>query len=135
MEAIIKKVTFLKEFETNFGKLYSFKIEYDNKVAFYNSKSKDQIKFKEGEKALFVEEEKEGKEGKKYLTIKPEMKGGGFSGFNKAVKKEQSKYSGFAVSYVKDLIVADKIDIKQWEPASKRIFEFMVALDKTIAND
>ena len=131
MKAKITKVTFKEEKETKFGMQYTFVVEYDGKKAFYNSKKKDQTKFVEGQEAEFSEEERTSGKGNKYLIVKPEYKGGN-SNFGRQLKREQSKYSGFAVSYVKDLIIADKINIKDWESASKKIFNFMVDLDKSI---
>jgi len=133
MKAKITASKFINEFESKFGILYSHLVEYDNKKAYYNSKSKDQTRFVPGKEAEFEEIEKEGKKGK-FLVIKPiQSGGGGYSGnsnYAKDVKREQSKYSGFATSYVKDLIIADKIEMKDWEAASKKIFNFMVELDK-----
>ena len=135
MKAIINDVKFLKESESKYGLLYNFRIFYDDKQAYYSCKKREQDKFIIGQEAEFTEEEKEGSNGA-YLVIKPIQKvWAGKSGFVKEIKKEQSKYSGFAVSYVKDLIIAGKIDIKNWEPASEKIFNFMVKLDKSIIHD
>ena len=130
MEALIKSVEYQTEFETKFGILHLHKVTYDDKTAFYSSKSKEQTKFIQGKSAEFEEIEKQGKNGA-YLTIKP-IFNKGFSGAGRAVKKEQSRYSGFATSYVKDLIIAGKLPLEKWEPASKKIFQFMVDLDKSL---
>ena len=53
MKAIIKKVTFNKETDGSFGKLYSFKIQYDKTTGIYRSKKKDQTHFVEGKEAEF----------------------------------------------------------------------------------
>lgn len=63
--------------------------------------------------------------------MKP-VKSAQFSNFGRQLKKEQSRYSGFATSYVKDLIISGHIKIDDWEKASKKIFTFMVELDKTL---
>ena len=134
MKAKINRIDFQREFETKYGVLYSHKIQYDeDKQGFYSSKKKDQTYFKVGEEAEFTEEFKESRQGT-YTVLKP-IRQGSFSNYNKNVKKEQSRYSGFAVSYVKDLIIADKLEMKQWESASKKIFDFMVQLDKSEEND
>ena len=131
MKAKITGAKFKKEFTTQFGTLYAHRISYNGKEAVYNSKSQDQKKFEVGKEAEFTEEYITGQYGE-YTVIKPVMSGGwkGNSNYVKDVKREQSKYSGFATSYVKDLIIADKINIKDWEKASKKIFNFMVELDK-----
>ena len=134
MKAKINRIDFQNEFETKYGVLYSHIIQYDeDKQGFYSSKKKEQTYFKVGEEAEFTEEFKESRKGP-YTVLKP-IRQGNFSNYNKNVKKEQSRYSGFAVSYVKDLIIADKLEMKQWESASKKIFNFMVELDKSIQND
>ena len=130
MKALITGAKFNKEYTTSYGTLFNYRIEYDGKTAFYSSKKKDQDYFVVGKESEFTEEEKTSDKGTFYV-IKP-IREGKFSNFSKQIKKEQSRYSGFAVSYVKDLIIADKIDIKQWEAASEKIFNFMVELDKTI---
>lgn len=130
MKAKITQVKYLKDYETKFGIMYSFIVEYEGKKAYYSCKKREQDKFKIGEEAEFVEEEKEGKNGK-YLTIKP-MQNNAYSPYNKAVKKEQSRYSGFAVSYAKDLCIAGKIEFKDISQYSTVLFDLMVSLDKTL---
>lgn len=133
MKAKITKAEFKKEFESKFGTLYQFQIEYNGKKAYFSSKTKDQKKFIVGQECEFTEEEKMGTNDTPYTIVKPKAVGGfQNSNYGKAIKKEQSKYSGFAVSYVKDLIIADKLKIEDWEKASKKIFNFMVELDKSI---
>ena len=128
--AIINSVSFVKEYETKFGILYQHKICYNDKVGYYSSKKKEGIEFEQGKEFSFIEEEKQGTNGN-YFIVKL-MPKSGQSNYVRQVKKEQSRYSGFAVSYVKDLIVAGKIDIKDWQSASEKIFKFMVNLDKTL---
>ena len=129
MKAKIINVEFQKEFESKFGILYNFKVQYDDKTAFYSCKDKNQTKFIKGQEAEFIEETRPTKNGS-IVIIKPMTNN--FIGYNKAVKKEQTKYAGFAVSYVKDMIIAGKIDIKDWEKSSEEIFNIMVKLDKTL---
>ena len=149
MEAIIKDVKFTKEGTNKFGTFYSFKVNYDDKTAFYNSKKKDQTNFVAGQKAEFTEEEitytkQDGTTGK-YLIIKPVTQGRQ-SNFGKALKKEQSKYSGFADSYVKDLMTSgvirpelteedvtwNDVVMMTWKRRAYEVFEHMVELDKSL---
>lgn len=130
MKAVIKSAEFVKEYDSKFGTLYQHRIKYDDKTAFYSSKKKEQSIFVSGKEVEFLEEQRQGEKGVWYI-VKP-MTQNNLSGYAKNIKKEQSRYSGFAVSYVKDLIIADKIKIEQWEAASKKIFQFMVDLDKTL---
>lgn len=133
MKAVIKSATFKSEFESKYGVLYSHIIEYNGKQAYYNSKKKEQTKFIAGQEAEFTEEQRQGKNGP-YMVIKPIQKQGyqNKSSFNKQLVKEQARYAGFAVSYVKDLIVADKVKLEDWRSYSTVIFEHMVELDKSI---
>ena len=132
MKAKITKVKFDKEYTDKYGVKFKFTIGYDGKEGYYSSKSKDQKKFIEGQEAEFTEEKRTWSDGRPYIIIKPVYANAGNSNYGRQLKREQSKYSGFAVSYVKDLIIAEKIPIDQWESASKKIFNFMVALDKSI---
>lgn len=138
MKAIIKKVEFIKESESKFGMMYNFKVSLNDGLnditAYYTSKKREQDTFKEGVEAEFNLEEKEGKSGQKYYTIKP-IKKFGSGNFGKALTREQSKYSGFAMSYAKDLVIADKIKLDQISEYTKKMFSLMVELDKSLLND
>lgn len=135
MKALITNVEFKKDFETKFGTMYSFEVHYDDKKAFYTSKVREQKNFVKGQEAEFVEEyktytDKNGKEAK-YLTIKlpPKEKQ---SNFGKALKKEQSRYSGFAVSYAKDLVVSGKLEFEELPTYAWILFDLMIEMDKSI---
>lgn len=135
MEAVIQEVTFYKEKESQFGKMYTFKVKYDDKLAFYTSKSKDQNKFIAGQKAEFTEEEKgyKDKNGNPatFWVIKPVTQNRQ-SNFGKALKKEQSRYSGFAMAYAKDLVVAGKITLEQMYAEAQCMMDWMVETDKKL---
>lgn len=134
MIAQITDVKFSKEGKNKFGTYYSFKVSYDGKTAFYNSKYKDQKNFIAGQEAEFTEEErtyeKDGTIGK-FLTVKP-ISQNKQSNFGKALKKEQSRYSGFAVSYAKDLVVAGRLPFDELLPYATVLFNAMAELDKTL---
>ena len=130
MKATIKNVTFSKEYQSKHGTLYAFKIQYDDKTAYYSSKSKDQKKFIKGQEAEFTEETRTGDRGE-YIIIKP-IYTGGQSSFGKRLKVEQSKYSGFAMAYAKDLVVAGKIDSEQMYVEAQCMLDWMVEADKQI---
>jgi len=130
MKAKITKAEFKKEYESKFGTMYSHLIGWGDQIGFYSSKKKDQTFFKIGEECEFTIEKKMSGSNT-WNQVKPVYQGK-FSNYNKDVKREQSKYSGFGVSYVKDLIVAGKIEMKDWEKASDKIIKFMVKIDKEI---
>ena len=130
MKAVIQDVKFIKSFDSKYGTLYSFKVTYEGREAYYNSKSKDQTKFIAGQEVEFTEEVKEGKKGD-YLFVKP-INPNKQSNYGKALKKEQTRYSGFAVSYAKDLVVAGRLPFEELTAYSTVLFEHMVELDKSI---
>lgn len=135
MKATITEVKFNKEFESKFGKFYSFYIKYDGKTSMYSSKYKEQKVFVPGQEIEFTEEiktytDKEGNQ-KEYTVIKPPTKGGQ-SNFGKALSKEKSRYSGFAVSYAKDLVVGGRIQKEELATMAWILFELMVEMDKTL---
>lgn len=135
METIIQEVTFYKEKESQFGKMYTFKVKYDDKLAFYTSKCKDQNKFIAGQKAEFTEEEKGYTDNHgnpaTFWVIKPVTQNRQ-SNFGKALKKEQSRYSGFAMAYAKDLVVAGKITPEQMYAEAQCMMDWMVETDKKL---
>lgn len=145
MKATITEVKFSKEFPSKFGikkdpkdetgTMYSFHVKYDNIVAIYNSKYKDQKKFIPGQEAEFTEETKTytDKQGNlvEYFVIKPILQNRQ-SSFGKALTKEKSKYSGFAVSYAKDLVVSGRLDRDELPVYATMLFELMVDLDKSL---
>ena len=135
MKAVIQEVIFKKEFETKYGTQYSFNVKYDNEVAVYRSKYKDQKKFIAGQEAEFTEETQTYTDKKgilqTYKVIKPVMQNRQ-SNFGKALNKEKSRYSGFAVSYAKDLLVAGRISKEELADQAWILFELMVEMDKTL---
>lgn len=131
MKAKIEKVEFQKEYQTKFGTLFLFKVHYDGKVGFYSSKKKDQKKFVAGKDAEFSVYEKSDKD-RVWTIIKPIYEGQQQSNYSRKQKAEQSRYSGFAVSYAKDLVVADKLPIAELGDYATVLFNLMVELDKTL---
>jgi len=136
MKAQIQDVTFSKEWESKYGKMYSFRVKYDDKVALYNSKSKDQKKFVPGKEAEFTEEmrsynDKTTGEKKEYPVIKPLLQGGQ-SNFGKALTKEKARYSAMCVSYSKDLVVAGRLPFEELQTYSWVLFELVKEMDKSL---
>jgi hypothetical protein len=136
MKAIIQEVVFQKEWDSQYGKMYSFKVKYDNEVALFSSKYKDQKKFIPGQEAEFTEEtktytDKKTGEEKTYKVIKPVSQNKN-SNFGKALNKEKSRYSGFAVSYAKDMAVAGRIQVGELSEYAWILFDLMVEMDKTL---
>lgn len=136
MKELITEVKYIKERKTQFGTLYQFAVSYDGKVAYYSAKTKDQKKFITGQEAEFTEEEKtyidqNTGEPKSFWVVKP-LNPNKQSNFGRALKKEQSRYSGFAVSYAKDLVVAGRLQREELADYAWVLFELMVQMDKTL---
>ncbi len=134
MKTIIKNVSFSKEFDGKFGPMFSHKIEYEidgiPRFAFYTSKAKEQTTFKAGVEAEFTEEKRTSDRGEFYV-IKP-VAPAGTSNYGRKIKAEQSRYSGFAVSYAKDLVIAERIPLSELKTVATDLFHLMVNLDKTL---
>lgn len=136
MKAKINNIKATGAKEGKHGTLYGYEIKYEvdgiERIGYYNSKSEDQKKFIEGQECEFTEEKRTSGKGNDYYIIKPVYQGRGKSNFGKALSREQSKYSGFAMSYAKDLVIADKIKMNEIEAYTRKMFDLMVELDKTL---
>lgn len=136
MKAIIESVIFSKEWESKYGKMYSFRVKYDDQTALYNSKYKDQKKFIPGQEAEFTEEtktytDKKTGEVKEFTVIKPLIQNRQ-SNFGKALGKEKARYSAMAVSYSKDLVIGGRIQIGELPDYAWIMFELMNKMDKSL---
>ena len=135
MKAKVKKATFQKEYETKFGTLFLHKIIYEENgnefSGYYSSKKKDQNKFVAGQEAEFDVEVQTGRNGV-FNKIKPVMQNKGYSNYGRSVQREQSKYSGFAMSYAKDLVVAGVINMEQLYSEAQCMIDWMVQKDKEL---
>ncbi len=138
MIAVIEKAEF-KEIDVNqYGTFYLHNIHYINtdggKVCgVYRSKSKDQTKFVAGVEAEFVQTTHLDEFQESYFIIQP-ISNQNRSNFNKQLSREQSKYSGFAMAYAKDLVVAGKIPLEAMYYEAKEMIDWMVKQDKDISN-
>lgn len=125
------KVTKITKWERKEGyKDTSFTIEFDNgDKGFYSSMEDDQKRFVAGQEAKYTIEEKEGKAGKKYFKItspldqKPAWTGGS----KKSMPEPRIQMISFAASYAKDLIVAGKFSMSEFEKEFNRIYSVMIA--------
>ena len=139
MKAEIRVAKWEKEYPNKFDPnkpLQLHRIVYINEnleevVGFYSSVKKDQSYFKVGETVEFTTEEM--KSGKNtWLKIKP-IKQNFQSNYGRAVKKEQSRYSGFAMAYAKDLVVSGHIKIEDMYDEAQHMIDWMVTQDKNLA--
>jgi hypothetical protein len=133
MRAVIQEVKFVKEYEGQTAPSFLFEIKYNDKWGIYSCKDKDQKYFIVGHEASFMEEERIRDDKSAYTVIR--LIDASKSNFGKQIKKEQTRYSGFAYSYCKDLIVAGKIALELWDEYAKKVCDGMVKLDQNIIND
>jgi hypothetical protein len=137
MKTKIIEVRYDKEVKLKFGDFHQFgiKVEIDGTPQWcqYLSKSKDQNKFVAGQEAEIALTSKE-HNGKTYYSIKPAQNAFSGSNFSRKMKAEQSKYSGFAMSYAKDLVVSGSITPEQMFPTAKKMMDWMVEQDKNLEN-
>ena len=136
MKAMILGANWIKEVPNkwNNGVSHIHKItwvegETTNEGTYFCPK-KDQTDLVPNKEAEFTVEKVE-KGGNTYYNIKLPKKGRD-SNYGRNLKKEQSRYTTMGASYVKDLIIAGKIDIKDWKRATDDIVKFMFELDKEI---
>jgi len=133
MKAVINKITFKKVVPTKYGERFAFDAEYNDKTASFLANKKVQDTFVAGKENEFTETPRE-HNGRTYWNIKA-IKQQGNSNFSRNMKREQSKYSGFACSYAKDLVVANMVEIKDMLKVAKKMMDWMVEQDKALEND
>jgi len=135
MKAKILSATFKKEYESKFGTLYGYEIVYNdngnNVTAFYSSKKKEQNTFIPGNDSEFTIEVQSGKSGT-WNKIKPIQQNRGYSNQGRTLQREQTKYSGFAMAYAKDLVVSGHIKPEQMFATAKKMIDWMVEQDKQL---
>lgn len=92
-KAKVTKCDFTKSFETKYGELHGFAVEFDNgDSGFYTSKSKDQNNFVVGQEADYEIKETKGQSGKPYNKIAPHREntfgGGGKASSDKSIRSQ-----------------------------------------------
>lgn len=130
MEIKQSKITRLIKSQTadSYGK-WSFNLEFENgDRGYYNTKNGDQTFFIAGEVCDYLIEAKTSKTGSTYYVItSPEEKAAATVSTGGGFKKPDPKVQiiGFSASYAKDLIVAGKADLKDFELLFNRIHAAM----------
>lgn len=124
MKARPTKITKLDKLD-NYGNT-TFIIEFDNgEKGFYTSKSSEQTKFVVGNVADYEMETKQGSKGpynKITVTAPAFMKSGG-----KPVVEPRIQMISFAAAYTKDLVVAGKFSMNDFEKEFNRIYNIMIS--------
>lgn len=126
------KIEYKGTIDTKFGQMHKHCIHYTNIKADYLCKQKEQTVFEVG-KEVEVNQTSRDYNGSTYYNVKP-IKTQGTSNFSRQLKKEQSKYSGFAMSYAKDLVTSGMIDHGLMFDEAERMFKWMVTKDKELEN-
>lgn len=119
----IKSSKFLKEWQGEKGIIYYHEIHLENgDEGQIGTKEKSPEKLNVGQELTYTIESSS--YGNKIKAVS--QSSGGFKGKPQRDPKEQM--ISFSTSYVKDLIVAGKIDIKDLEPSVKRMYNIMKSL-------
>lgn len=104
----------------------SFIIEFDNGMkGFYTSKNPNQTKFVVGNVADFNIEEKQGSKGVYYKITVPQADGKPFGG--KPAIDPKTQMISFSASYTKDIIVAGKAGLQDFEKVFNQIYNVMIS--------
>lgn len=123
----VTKITKMDKLDT-YGNT-SFVIEFeDGTKGFYTSKNPEQTKFIVGNVADYLVEVKQGSKGPyNKITVPqtgvPFVKG---AGGGRPVADPRAQFIGFAASYAKDLVIADKIKIDNMNAFADAIFKNMI---------
>lgn len=116
----------------SYGK-WSFQLEFENgDKGYYNTKNGDQTYFVHGKPADYLIEAKTSKTGSTYYVItsaeeqaaKPV---GNTGGFQRKQQDPKVQFISFAASYTKDLIVAGKFGMDNFEKEFNRIYNVMMS--------
>lgn len=121
-KAKITRTTFKNEWTGNGNTVYYHDIELDNgDKGSIGSKEKMPSKLNPGNELTYTID------AGKIKAAQPANGGGGFAGGGKKGPDPKVQIVGFAMSYTKDLIVADKVKIDQLPAIFKKIHGLMSA--------
>lgn len=120
----IKSCRFVSEWQGQNGVVYYHEIELENNdKGQIGTKEKNPDKLNIGQELTYtIESTSRGNK------IKAVSAGGGSGYKGKPQRDPKEQMISFATAYTKDLIVAGKIDIKDLEPAVKRMYQVMKSL-------
>lgn len=126
-KAKIVKINFLSEWAGPNGKVYYHDIELSNGDKGQIG-AKDKLPEKLGIGAELTYTLEETSRGNKIKAVN----NSGYKGNGRAVEDPRSKFIAFAHSYVKDLVVAGKLDLKDLNGGARSMFDNMIKLYDTI---
>lgn len=126
-KAKVTKVTKLDK-KDNYGNSTSV-VEFENgDKGYYTHKDENQTKFITGREADYVIEEKQGSKGPYFKVTLPQsqqQQRGGFGG--KPAIDPRTQMISFAAAYTKDLVVADKVKLENFETQFNKIYSVMTS--------
>lgn len=122
-KAKIKTCRFVSEWQGQNGIVYYHEIELDNgDKGQIGTKDKNPEKLQAGQELTYTIEATT--RGNKIKAVNTNQGGG----FKKPMRDPKEQMTSFAMSYAKDLVVAGKLDIKDLEAGTKRIYNIMKSL-------
>ena len=126
MKARPTKITKLDKLDS-FGNT-TFVIEFDEGTkGFYTSKYSDQTKFIVGNVADFEVEQKQGSKGPYNKITLPQAQGFKPGGGARPQIEPRIQMISFAAAYTKDLVVAGKVGVPDFEKEFNRIYNVMIS--------
>lgn len=132
-KAKIVRTVFVSEWNNpKGGQIYYHKIELDNgDTGQIGSKEKMPAKLNPGQELNYTIEATD--KGNKIKAVLPPGFGPGFkAGGGRPVADPRAQFIGFSASYAKDLVIAGKVDLKDMNLLTERIFDNMAKLFETI---
>lgn len=131
-KAKIVRTVFVSEWNNpKGGQIYYHKIELDNgDVGQIGSKEKMPAKLNPGQELNYTIEATD--KGNKIKAVMPQGAGFKPSGGGRPTIDPRAQFIGFSASYAKDLVIAGKVDLKDMNLLTERIFDNMVKLFETL---
>lgn len=124
MKSIVTKITKMDR-KDSYGNT-SFVVEFKTgEKGYYTSKNENQNKFVVGQEADFNIEEKQGSKGVYYKITVPQSEGKPFGG--KPAIDPKTQMISFSASYTKDIIVAGKAGLQDFEKVFNQIYNVMIS--------
>lgn len=126
-KALVTKVTKYDKKDSYNNVSYSIEFANGDK-GFYSTKDEDQKKFVVGSDAEYVIEQKTSQKGSVYFKITlPQSEQPAFKGGGRPAVDPRIQMIGFAMSYTKDLIVADKVKMSDLGSTFEVIYNEMTS--------
>lgn len=131
-KAKITRTVFVSEWTNpQGGQVYYHTIELDNgDTGQIGSKEKMPAKLNPGSELTYTIEA--GPRGNKIKAVMAPSSGGFKPGGGRPVVDPRAQFIGFSASYAKDLVIAGKVDLKDMNLLTERIFDNMAKLYETI---